>query len=257
MGRRPLGNDINPAERAHDTAPADGRQPSRTSRADLDRSRGAPATIDNPDLLVFYSEKTLQHICALRNWLLERAPLGRRCRPRGRLDQDGRDQPPDGSFAGILFDIHAAAESGGLGSVPEENQRARRHQTPVDRDVDQADPQEVAQCCWATDRWPPIQPPLLTTSPAHSTPADSRRLGDTGRHVAAVPGHRPVCRGQLDAKLVRRHRRRRVSRSRSTGPSPAWQNMVRATLARAGARGSPRRPCRVRGWRGPKWQGPS
>src|SRR5205814_8971381 len=33
-------------------------------------------TIDNPDLLVFFSEKTLRHICALRNWLLDRAPLG-------------------------------------------------------------------------------------------------------------------------------------------------------------------------------------
>ena len=74
MGRRPVGNDINPLSvlmtRPRLRPPA---------LPDIARRLGEvpwnAGTIDNPDLLVFYSEKTLRHICALRDWLLERAPL--------------------------------------------------------------------------------------------------------------------------------------------------------------------------------------
>ena len=75
MGRRPVGNDINPLSvlitRPRLRPPA---------LPDIARRLGEvpwhSGSIDDIDLLVFYSEKTLKHICALRNWLLERAPLG-------------------------------------------------------------------------------------------------------------------------------------------------------------------------------------
>src|SRR5580765_2597179 len=74
MGRRPLGNDVNPLS-VLITRP----RLSPPALPDVARRLGqvpwSSGTIDNPDLLVFYSEKTLQHICALRSWLLERAPL--------------------------------------------------------------------------------------------------------------------------------------------------------------------------------------
>src|SRR5713226_4413882 len=74
MGRRPVGNDINPLSvlltRPRLRPPA---------LPDIARRLGqvpwTSGTIDNTDLLVFYSEKTLNHLGALRNWLLERAPL--------------------------------------------------------------------------------------------------------------------------------------------------------------------------------------
>src|SRR5207249_1162788 len=73
--RRPLGNDINPLSVLL-TRP----RLKPPTLPDIARRLGQvpwhTGTIDNPDLLVFFSEKTLRHICALRNWLLDRAPLG-------------------------------------------------------------------------------------------------------------------------------------------------------------------------------------
>src|SRR5712691_10664140 len=80
MGRRPVGNDINPLS-VLITQPRL-RPPTLPDIAR--RLRQVPwdsGTIDNSDLLAFYSEKTLKHICALRNWLLERAPLGENADP--------------------------------------------------------------------------------------------------------------------------------------------------------------------------------
>src|SRR5262249_6325984 len=79
MGRHPLGNDVNPLSLL------------------LTRPRLAPPTLDDvahrldhidwfdgeidgahdhgADLLAFYSPRTLRRICALRQWLLDRAPL--------------------------------------------------------------------------------------------------------------------------------------------------------------------------------------
>src|SRR5881628_4095497 len=48
----------------------------KTRRSGLGQVPWHSGTIDNPDLRVFFSEKTLKHICALRSWLLDRAPLG-------------------------------------------------------------------------------------------------------------------------------------------------------------------------------------
>ncbi|HEY1931120.1 MAG TPA: DNA methyltransferase [Acetobacteraceae bacterium] len=74
MGRRPLGNDINPLStlltrpRLHPPALHDVAH--RLRQIDWEAGK-----IDDPELLVFYSPQTLRDICALRAWLLQHAPL--------------------------------------------------------------------------------------------------------------------------------------------------------------------------------------
>lgn len=74
MGRRPVGNDINPLSvlltRPRLTPP--------TAVQVAHRLRAVPwetGEIEREDLLVFYQPDTLRRICALRRWLFERAPL--------------------------------------------------------------------------------------------------------------------------------------------------------------------------------------
>ncbi len=74
MGRKPVGNDINPLSilltRPRLTPPS--------SAQVAEQLRAIPwgtGEIDREDLLVFYHPDTLRKICALRRWLLARAPL--------------------------------------------------------------------------------------------------------------------------------------------------------------------------------------
>ena len=75
MGRRPIGNDINPLSilltRPRLTPPTLHEVARRLALIEWDSGE-----IDDPKLLVFYSPRTLRHICALRSWLIEQAPLG-------------------------------------------------------------------------------------------------------------------------------------------------------------------------------------
>lgn len=76
MGRRPMGNDVNPLSvllARPRLAPPGTEQVAR-------RLREVPwdaGEIEREDLLAFYHPDTLRHLCALRRWLLERAPLDR------------------------------------------------------------------------------------------------------------------------------------------------------------------------------------
>lgn len=74
MGRRPIGNDINPLSVLL-TRPrlAPPHLPAIAQRLEeVPWDRGA---IEREDLLAFYHPRTLRHLCALREWLLKRAPL--------------------------------------------------------------------------------------------------------------------------------------------------------------------------------------
>ena len=76
MGRRPVGNDINPLSvlltRPRLTPPA----PDAVARR-LDQIPWDTGEVDDADLLAFYSPRTLRHIAALRSWLRAHAPLDR------------------------------------------------------------------------------------------------------------------------------------------------------------------------------------
>ncbi|MBV8402027.1 MAG: site-specific DNA-methyltransferase [Acetobacteraceae bacterium] len=74
MGRRPVGNDINPLSvlltRPRLTPPTAVQVTHRLRVVPWERGE-----IERKDLLVFYHPDTLRRICALRRWLFERAPL--------------------------------------------------------------------------------------------------------------------------------------------------------------------------------------
>jgi hypothetical protein len=76
MGRRPVGNDINPLSVLL-TRP----RLRRVSLPDISRVLSIVdwkgSHVDDPDLLAFYSEDTLRQISALRRWLLHHAPLNK------------------------------------------------------------------------------------------------------------------------------------------------------------------------------------
>jgi len=74
MGRRPVGNDINPLSVLL-TRPRL-RPPSMSAiAARLKEVTWDSGTIDREDLLAFYHPSTLKGLCALKAWLLKRAPL--------------------------------------------------------------------------------------------------------------------------------------------------------------------------------------
>lgn len=74
MGRRPLGNDINPLSilltRPRLNPPRLPEIEARLHEVPWDAGR-----IERDDLLAFYHPDTLRRLCALRAWLAERAPL--------------------------------------------------------------------------------------------------------------------------------------------------------------------------------------
>ena len=65
MGRRPFGNDVNPLSllftRPRLTPPTLGEVARRLDEIDWERG-----TLEDPELLAFFSPRTLRHICALR-----------------------------------------------------------------------------------------------------------------------------------------------------------------------------------------------
>src|SRR5204862_69433 len=81
MGRRPIGNDLNPLAvlltRPRLAPPSREAVMRRLDAVPWDRG-----TIEREDLLAFYHPGTLRRLEALPAWLLERAP-----RPRGRADR--------------------------------------------------------------------------------------------------------------------------------------------------------------------------
>lgn len=74
MRRRPAGNDVNPLSVLLTRPRLRPISLSAVTKV-LDDVNWMAGTIDNPELLVFYSEATLRQISALRQWLLQHAPL--------------------------------------------------------------------------------------------------------------------------------------------------------------------------------------
>jgi DNA methylase len=75
MNRQPIANDINPLSTLL-TRPRLAPPTLHDVARRLDQVRWHNAEVDNPELLAFYSPRTLGQICALRSWLIERAPPG-------------------------------------------------------------------------------------------------------------------------------------------------------------------------------------
>ncbi len=167
MGRQPIGNDINPLSvlltRPRLAAPA----PRDVARK-LEQISWDAGQIDDTELLAFYSPRTLRHICALRTWLFERAPL---------------DETPDAVDDWIrmvainrltghspgFFSVYTLPPNQAVSPQSQRKINERRGQTPPDRDVKKLILKKTASLL-SDGPMAPHPPSLLTTGEAQSTP---------------------------------------------------------------------------------------
>ena len=226
MGRRPVGNDINPLSvlmtRPRLRPPA---LPDIARR--LAQVPWNAGTIDNTDLLVFYSEKTLTHLCALRSWLLERAPL------------DGDADPVDDWIRMVamnrltghspgFFSVYTLPPNQAVSVQSQKKINERRQQTPVDRDVARLI-LEKSRSLLGDGSMPPHPEAILTTSTAQSTP-DIRDRSVT--LVVTSPPFLNIVKYAEDNWLRSWFAGIDVTRVAMAHhrTETAWQNMVRTTL---------------------------
>ncbi len=226
MGRRPVGNDVNPLSvlmtRPRLKPPA---------LPDIARRLGqvpwTSGTIDNTDLLVFYSEKTLKHICALRTWLFERAPL------------DGNPDPVDDWIRMVainrltghspgFFSVYTLPPNQAVSVQSQPRINEQRNQAPVDRDVIKLILKK-SRSLLSDGSMPPHPEAILTTSTAQSTPEirdESVTLVVTSPPFLDIVQYagdnwlRSWFAGIDAASVAIAHHQTET----------AWQNMVRATL---------------------------
>jgi hypothetical protein len=168
MGRRPIGNDINPLSillTRPRLAPPAPRQVARR----LDEISWDEGEIDEPELLAFYSPRTLRHICALRRWLLKRAPL------RGTPDpvDDWIRMVAINRLTGHspgFFSVYTLPPNQAVSAQSQRKINERRGQTPPDRDVRKLILKKTASLL-SNGPMLPHPPSLLTTGAAQATPA--------------------------------------------------------------------------------------
>jgi hypothetical protein len=223
MGRRPIGNDINPLSillcrprlappRLGDVARRLEEIPERADAA------------DDPDLLAFYSPHTLRQLMALRAWL---------------LDQGAADPVADwirmvainrlsGHSPGF-FSVYTMPPNQAVSAAAQRKINQRRGQTPPDRDIRQLILKKTASLL-SDGPVPPHPPALLLTGSAQAAPALA--TGSVHLVVTSPPFLDVVQYGEdnwlrtwfagIDPGAVA------LSQHRSEA---AWQTMVRAALA--------------------------
>jgi hypothetical protein len=167
-GRSPAGNDINPLSTLL-TRPRL-RPPTLSAVATmLDQVRWHEGEIDNPDLLVFYSERTLRQIAGLRRWLLERAPVSNEA-PNVATDwvRMVALNRLTGHSVGF-FSVYTLPPNQAVSVEAQRKINASRKQTPPDRDVRQIILRKTKSLL--SDGVPkPALDPILSTANAWATP---------------------------------------------------------------------------------------
>jgi hypothetical protein len=168
MGRRPVGNDVNPLSvvlarprLAPPELAAIGRR--------LDEITWADGTDVPPDLLAFYSPDTLQKICALRRWLIAHAPLNSAPDPVDDWIRMVAINRLTGHSPGF-FSVYTLPPNQAVSAQSQRKINERRGQTPPDRDVRRLILKKSASLL-SDGPMPPHPAALLTTSTAQSTPA--------------------------------------------------------------------------------------
>lgn len=226
MGRRPIGNDINPLSillsRPRLAPPA-----LRDVADRLDQIAWDAAQIDDPALLAFYSAQTLRHLGTLRRWLIERAPLDRTPDPVDDWIRMVAINRLTGHSPGF-FSVYTLPPNQAVSALSQRKINERRGQTPPDRDVKQLILRKTASLL-SDGPMAPHPPALLTTGSAQSTPA----IGDGSvQLVVTSPPFLDIVQYAEDnwlrswfagidvAKVaIAQHR-----------TEAGWQNMVRDTL---------------------------
>jgi hypothetical protein len=226
MGRQPIGNDINPLSILL-TRPRLAPPTPRDIARRLDQINWDQGTLDDPDLLAFYSERTLRCICALRNWLIERAPLDSTPDPVDDWIRMVAINRLTGHSSGF-FSVYTLPPNQAVSALSQRKINERRGQTPPDRDIKKLILKKSASLL-SDGPMPPHPPALLTAGPAESTPAigsSSVQLVVTSPPFLDVVQYaddnwlRSWFAGIDAANVAIAHHR--------TGAG--WQNMVRDTL---------------------------
>jgi DNA methylase len=168
MGRQPMGNDINPLSvlftRPRLNPPALNEIAGRLDEIDLNHGDDG-----DPDLLAFYSPRTLRHICALRRWLIERAPLGGAPDPIDDWIRMVAINRLTGHSPGF-FSVYTLPPNQAVSAQSQLKINEKRRQTPPDRDVKKIILKKTRSLI--KDGPMASHPPaILTTASADSTPA--------------------------------------------------------------------------------------
>ena len=227
MGRRPVGNDVNPLSVMFTRPrlePPDIRDVSRR----LDAIDWEAGDNDESDLLAFYSPQTLRHLTALRRWLIERAHGAEGLDPIDDWIRMVAINRLSGHSPGF-FSVYTLPPNQAVSAESQRKINERRGQTPPDRDVKKLILRKSASLL--ADGPPPTHPPAqLVTGPAHSTsaiPDNSVQLVVTSPPFLDIVQYaednwlRSWFAGIDVASVAIAHHRTEV----------AWQAMVRDTLA--------------------------
>jgi hypothetical protein len=226
MGRRPVGNDVNPLSVLLTRPRLDPPQLRDVARK-LDEIEWDAGEVENEDLLAFYSPRTLRHLCALRRWLLVRAPLGERPDPADDWIRMVAINRLSGHSPGF-FSVYTLPPNQAVSAESQRKINERRGQIPPDRDVRKLILRKSASLL--SDGPPPPHPPsLLVTGPADSSPSIGSR---SVQLVVTSPPFLDVVQyandnwlrcwfAGIDVASVA------IAQHRSES---AWQDMVRGTL---------------------------
>lgn len=168
MGRQPMGNDINPLSVLL-TRPRLNPPTLREVALRLDHISLDDGKIDDPELLAFYSPRTLRHICALRSWLIERAPLGNSPDPVDDWIRMVAINRLTGHSPGF-FSVYTLPPNQAVSAQAQRKINEKRGQIPTDRDIKKLILKKTASLLSGGPMAPHPQS-ILTSSPAQSTPA--------------------------------------------------------------------------------------
>lgn len=163
MGRQPIGNDINPLSVLL-TRPRLAPPTLREVAHRLEQVRWDEGESDNPELLAFYSPRTLRALCALRRWLLDRAPD-----PVDDWIRMVAINRLTGHSPGF-FSVYTLPPNQAVSAQSQRKINERRGQTPPDRDIKKLILKKSASLL-RDGAMVPHPPPLLTIGSAQSTPA--------------------------------------------------------------------------------------
>jgi hypothetical protein len=167
MGRKPMGNDINPLSvllaRPRLTPPTLAQVERRLETLDWDATEPA-----DPDLLAFYSPATLDRITALRRWLIERAPLGSTPDPVDDWIRMVAMNRLTGHSPGF-FSVYTLPPNQAVSAQAQRKINEARSQSPPDRDVKKIILKKTKSLL--SDGGMAKHPKgIMTTAPAHTTP---------------------------------------------------------------------------------------
>ena len=226
MGRHPIGNDINPLSVLL-TRPRLNVPSLNDIVRRLDQVSWDDGEIEEPDLLAFYSPRTLRHICALRRSLLQNAPLDCMPHPADDWIRMVAINRLTGHSPGF-FSVYTLPPNQAVSAQAQRKINEAREQAPSDRDVKGLILKKTKSLL--SDGPIPGHPSaVLITRPAHSTPAIANGSVEL---VVTSPPYLDIVQYADDNWLrcwfagidvggvAIAHHRTEV----------AWQNMVRGTL---------------------------